>query len=86
MHVMLRRTEKPGSFVDVLDEPILGINDTPYYRRSDLGASLSRNDREIYLYTSDGSPAHKHDAQSGHSPARRLLLNGSRPRKPVFYW
>jgi SAM-dependent methyltransferase len=32
MHVVLRRTAKPGAFVDLLDEPIPGINDTPYYR------------------------------------------------------
>lgn len=38
MHVVLRRTEKPGSFVDVLDEPIPGINDTPYYRGSSSAA------------------------------------------------
>jgi len=36
MHFVIRRTAKSGTFVDLLDEPIPGINDTPYYRGSGI--------------------------------------------------
>jgi SAM-dependent methyltransferase len=35
MHFQLRRTDKPGSFLKILDEPIPGIGDTPYRRHAE---------------------------------------------------
>jgi SAM-dependent methyltransferase len=32
MHMVLRRTGKGGSFLDVLDSGVLGMGDTPYFR------------------------------------------------------
>lgn len=31
-HFLIRRTSKPGTFIQVLDSGIPGINDTPYFR------------------------------------------------------
>jgi len=32
VHFLIRRTERPGTFVEVLDSRVPGIQDTPYFR------------------------------------------------------
>ena len=32
IHFVIRRTDKPGRFIDVLDSGVPGIADTPYFR------------------------------------------------------
>jgi hypothetical protein len=32
VHFVMVRTDKPGTFIDVLDMDIPGIQDTPYFR------------------------------------------------------
>jgi hypothetical protein len=42
VHFVIRRTGKPGRFIEVLDSGIEGIGDTPYYRGTGERASDTR--------------------------------------------